>query len=232
MDKLHDKRFPGESDVYRAARNALLKEEMALRRQIESVAEFRRKLPLGGKVKEDYVFVEEGGALESPGSARQTRLSELFEAGKDTLLIYSFMFAPDADQPCPMCNALLDGLNGNAVHIRQRVNLAVVAKAPIEKINNWARRQDWQHLRFLSSEKNHYNRDYFAEQAGVGQLPSINVFVRDKDHIHHFYNSELLYVASEQGQHPRHADMIWPLWNVFDLTPQGRGETWMPRIDY
>ena len=53
MQHLH---YPNESAEYRAARNALLNDEIALRAQIEAVAAKRRALPPGGNVPEDYVF--------------------------------------------------------------------------------------------------------------------------------------------------------------------------------
>src|ERR1700752_597256 len=81
-------RFPGESAEYRRARNALLDEEIELRRQIERVAAQRRKLPPGGMIPQDYVFEE----AAPDGKPMKTKLSELFAPGKDTLAIYSFMF--------------------------------------------------------------------------------------------------------------------------------------------
>jgi len=232
VGKFHEKRFPGESKSYRAARNKLLEAEMKLRKQFEEVAALRRKLPHGGRVKEDYLFEEGAPDLADQGTVKQTKLSELFEAGKNSLIIYSFMFAPDSDKPCPMCTSVLDGLNGSALHVMDRVNLAVVAKAPIQKISDWARGRGWKNLRLLSSGKNTYNRDYFAEGDQWGQMPAINVFQRTKEGIYHFYNAELLYAPSAKGQHPRHADLIWPLWNLFDLTPEGRGTDWYPKFSY
>src|SRR5947208_295435 len=104
--------FPNESPQYRTARNKLLNAEVALRRQTENVAAMRRALPEGGEVPEDYVFHDEKGAV---------RMSGLFQRG-DTLVAYSFMYGPQMERPCPMCTAVIDGLNGNAVHIGQRVN--------------------------------------------------------------------------------------------------------------
>jgi predicted dithiol-disulfide oxidoreductase (DUF899 family) len=78
-------RFPGESEEYRRERNQLLRAESELRRQIETVAAQRRALPPGGLVPDDYRF-------EDISDGREVRFSELFEAGKDTLVIYSFMF--------------------------------------------------------------------------------------------------------------------------------------------
>ena len=228
MGEHHDKRFPGESDDYRTARDSLLSAELALRRQIEEVAAQRRALPPGGPLKEDYVFAEALGS----GETKETRFSQLFEDGKDSLFVYSFMFAPKDENPCPACTSLLDGLNGSAPHIRDRVSFAVVGKAPLPRLLDWAEGRGWSNLRLLSSEGNSYNADYFGETPDGGQIPAINIFRRTTNGIHHAYNSELLYAPWEEGQHGRHADMLWPLWNVLDLTPDGRGTDWFPRFSY
>lgn len=232
MGKFHNIQFPGESDEYRSQRDALLKSEIELRKQIEKVARQRRELPLGGKIKEDYLFEEGGTDLGDKETIQSVKFSELFEAGKQSLFIYSFMFAPGSDVPCTSCNSILDGLNGQAPHIMDRLNLVVVAKAPIQKLRDWARKRDWDNLRLLSSYKNTYNSDYFAESSDGNQLPAVNVFRKSKNGIHHFYNTELLYVPSEEGQNARHVDLIWPLWNVFDMTLEGRGTDWYPKFTY
>ena len=224
---LHQIRFPGESAKYRAARNDLLKAEMNLRRQLETVAAKRRKLPLGGALPEDYTFEE----LTANGAARQVRLSELFVDGKDTLVIYNYMFGPQMAAPCPLCTSILDSLDGAAVHVTQRVNLAVVAKSPIERVMEFARGRGWRRLRLLSSAHNTYNRDYHGETSAGDQLPSLNVFVRRGGRISHFYQTELLF-APERGQDARHVDLIWPLWNLLDVTPEGRGTNWYPQLRY
>src|SRR5262245_57545403 len=89
-----DVRFPNESAEYRAARTALLAEEIALRRQLERVAAMRRALPRGGDVTRDYRFIDENGATVS--------LAELF-GQHDSLIAYFWMFGPERARPCPMC---------------------------------------------------------------------------------------------------------------------------------
>lgn len=216
--------FPNEPKPYRAARKRLLRAEVALRRQVEKVAALRRKLPAGGKLPEDYVF-EEG---DPP---RAVRLSELF-GERDTLVAYSFMYGPRMAKACPMCTSMLDGLDGNAPHIAQRANLVVIAKSPIGRILEHARARGWRHLRLLSSAGNGYNRDYRGEGADGSQWPMLNVFVRRKGAIRHFYGTELLFARAERGQHNRHVDLIWPLWNLLDFTPEGRGKDWYPKLQY
>lgn len=210
----------------------MIAQEIKLRNHIEEVAAQRRDLPMGGRLKEDYVFEEGAADLSDRETVTRTPLSALFEDGKDSLVVYSFMYAPQAETPCPMCTSLLDGLNGSAPHIGQRINLAVVAKAPIRKIRDWARQRNWRNLRLLSSGGTTYNADYFGEMPDGEQIGVVNVFQRTGDTIHHTYHSELIFVPSAEGQNPRHMDLIWPLWNVFDLTPEGRGEGWFPATAY
>jgi len=227
---LHAVRFPGESSAYRTARNNLLQAEIDLRRQIERVAALRRKLPVGGAVPEDYVFEEGAGGLASSAPPRIVKLSELF--GKDaSLIVYSFMYGP-MEEPCPSCTSILDGMNGAAPHVMQRINLAVVAKSPIERIRNFAKTRGWSNLRLLSSAKNTYNRDYHAESATGSQMPNLNVFVKRGNQVHHIFSTELLFGPSDPGQDNRHVDLIWPLWNLHDFTPEGRGTTWRPQLSY
>jgi predicted dithiol-disulfide oxidoreductase (DUF899 family) len=228
----HSKHFPGESPAYRDARNRLLEAEVALRRNIEEVAALRRKLPVGGEIPEDYVFEEGAADINDIKAARKTRLSELFSPGKDTLVLYSYMFGPNMPAPCVSCTSILDGLNGAAPHVRQRVNFAVVAKSPLARVRETARGRGWNNLRLLSSASNTYNRDYHGEDEKGEQLPSLNVFVRRDGKIYHFYHTELLFAPAEPGQDGRHVDLIWPIWNMFDFTPEGRGTDWYPRLSY
>jgi predicted dithiol-disulfide oxidoreductase (DUF899 family) len=78
----------------------------------------------------------------------------------------------------------------------------------------------------------HYNADYHGETPDGDQIPALNVFVRRGRTIHHWYNTELLYAPAPPGQDARHVDLIWPLWNLFDLTPEGRGVDWYLELSY
>lgn len=221
-------RFAGESPVYRKARDKLLKSEIELRRLTEAVAAERRKLPQGGELIEDYVFEE----ADLTGAARSVRFSELFAPGKDTLVVYNFMYGPAMEKACPSCTSILDALDGNAQAITQRVNFAVVAKSPIARIRSHARDRGWYKLRLLSSADNSYNRDYHGETPEGSQRPMLNVFLKKGDTIRHFWGSELAYTKAEKGQDPRHVDFMWPLWNLWDTTPIGRGTDWRPKLSY
>jgi predicted dithiol-disulfide oxidoreductase (DUF899 family) len=238
--------FPNESAEYRASRDRLLGLEVDLRRAMEAVAAARRELPPGGVVPKDYVF--EGAGVD--GALTDVRLADLFEPGKESLVIYSFMCprdpgdlrpGPDAGQaaqlplaegPCPSCVAFLDQLDGAAEHAAQQINLAVVAKAPLPRILAFAGERGWRRLRLLSSRTTSYNRDYLAETAEGHQRPMLNVFHRDGDTIRHFWGSELLYALCEPGQDPRHVGTLEPVWNLFDLTREGRPPDWDEQLRY
>jgi predicted dithiol-disulfide oxidoreductase (DUF899 family) len=237
-------RFPGESEEYRRERNRLLEAEVGLRRTIEQVAARRRALPPGGVVPDDYRF-------EEASDGREVQFSELFEAGKDTLVIYSFMFPrysgdsrpgpaegetarlPLSETPCASCTSILDSLDGAARHLHERLNFAAVAKSDPERIRNFAGERGWRHLRLLSSRGNAYNLDYHAETTEGEQMPILNVFVRDGDQFRHTWASELMYAPREEGMEPRHVDSIWPIWSVLDVTPDGRGtDSSFPSLRY
>jgi predicted dithiol-disulfide oxidoreductase (DUF899 family) len=229
---MHSIRFPGETAAYRTARDELLKAELALRAQVERVAEQRRHLPLGAVVPEDYLFEEGGADLDDATTVRPVRLSELFEPGKDTLVVYSFMFGPTMKQACPMCTSFLDGLEGNAQHLKQRVSFAVVAKSPIARIREFARSRGWRRMRLVSSSGNTFNRDYHGESPDGSQDSIIHIFVKRDDGVHHFYSCEAQFAPHAPGENTRHVDLMWPLWNVLDLTPGGRGADFYPKLSY
>jgi predicted dithiol-disulfide oxidoreductase (DUF899 family) len=237
--------FPGESREYRSARDRLLDQEIDLRRTMEAVAAARRELPPGGRVPHDYVFQGAG----PDGAPMDVRLSEAFAPGKDSLVIYNFMFPRDPDDaspgpdsgetarlplpesPCPSCTALLDQLDGAAEHASQHIGLAVVTKAPLPRVITFAKERGWRHLRVLSSANNTYNRDYYGETTDGVQRPMLNVFHRNHDGIRHFWGSELLNAPTDHGQEPRHVGTLEPLWNLFDLTPEGRPD-WHEQLSY
>jgi predicted dithiol-disulfide oxidoreductase (DUF899 family) len=225
-------RFPGESDTYRKARRKLLTAELDLRKRVEAVAALRRKLPLGGEVPQDYVFEEGGKNPKDTGTSRPVRLSQLFAPGKDTLVLYSYMYGPKMKTPCVMCTAMLDGLDGQAAHVVQRVNFAIVARSPLTRIRKLAKGRGWKNMRILSSANNTYHRDYHSETEQGGQLPMMNVFVKRRGKVFHFWGSELLFAATNDGLDTRHVDQFWPMWHLLDLTPGGRGAEFYPALRY
>ncbi len=213
-------RFPNESAAYRHARTALLAEEIELRRHIERVAALRRALPPGGELPADYTFEGEDGPI---------RFADLF-AGKSTLAIYSFMFGPQRQRPCPVCTSLLSAWNGAAPGITDRIALAVVARSPIARLLAFQHERGWNHLRLVSDVAGDFTRSYVS--AEDGDAPGLNIFTRHDGSIRHFWGGEMGDGTADPGQDPRGAPDIDPLWTLFDLTPEGRGTTWYPRLDY
>ena len=229
-DALHSRHFPGESDGYRRARNELLRAELELKERVEEIAAMRRDLPAGGIVPEDYIFDEGVRDFRDTQTISQVKLSELFEADKPTLVLINTMFEPDAEVPCPMCNMWADGYDAAASHLSDRINFALITKADIKKLRAWAAARGWRDIRLLSSRNNHFNRDYHTE-SDRGQLPAITVFHRDASgEIRHSYSIEAHFVPCEGD--PRHIDLYSPVWNLLDLTPEGRGDDWYPALSY
>lgn len=210
--------FPNESAEYRAARDALLAEEIELRRHIERVAEMRRKLPAGGEIPKDYEFLSENGPI---------KLSELL-GDKKALFLYSYMFGPQRKKPCPMCTSMLDALALKVPNISDQVAFAVVARSPIERLWEWKKTHGWPEMPLVSDMSGDYTRAYVsAEDADV---PAMTVFTRLDGKIRHFWSSEISGDMADPGQDPRgHLDFD-PLWHILDLTPEGRSKDWYPRL--
>jgi predicted dithiol-disulfide oxidoreductase (DUF899 family) len=212
-------RHPNESDVYRQARQQLLVEEIELRRKHEQVAALRRDLPEGGELPRDYHFVAEDGAVVT--------LEELF-GDHDTLVVYSYMFGPQREKPCPMCTSLMGGFDHKIADIRQRVAIAFTARSPIDRLIDAKKARGWIDLPVYSDETGDYTRDYVS--AEDGDMPAYNVFVRKDGTIRHFWSDEIGMDMADPGQDPRGVE-IDPLWLVLDTTPAGRGD-WYPRLTY
>jgi predicted dithiol-disulfide oxidoreductase (DUF899 family) len=215
-------RFPNESQEYRRARDALLAEEIELRRHIERVAERRRALPPGGKVAKDYRFEGERGPVG---------FADLF-GGKQTLVIYSYMFGPQRERPCPMCTALLSAWDGEARDIEQRVALAVVARSPIERLAAFKQERGWGALKLYSDTTGEFSRDYHALSPEGGDDPAFSVFTRRDGTVRHFWSGEMGFDSADPGQDPRGAPDLMPIWTILDSTPEGRGTDWYPKLDY
>jgi predicted dithiol-disulfide oxidoreductase (DUF899 family) len=216
------RRFPGESAEYRKARNALLEEEIELRRHIERVAAQRRALPPGGEVPQDYRFDSEDGPVT---------LSQMFGT-HDTLITYNWMFGPRRERPCPMCTSLLSAYDGEMPDILQRVAFAVIARSPIERMAAFKKERGWRHLRLYSSAGNTFNQDYADEDPEKGDNAAFNVFTRTSGVVRHFWAEEMSGESADPGQDPRGAPDPMPIWTLLDMTPGGRGKDWYPRLQY
>ena len=227
-------KLQGEKNEYRKLRDRLLEAETALKDQRESVAALRRQLPMGPAVKTDYVFREGPADIhdESPATFKDVRLSELFAPGKDRLIVDHMMWGPNDKSACPMCTMWADGYNAIAPHVSQKANFVLVAKVEIGKLRDWARHRGWDKIRLLSSGQSTFNADFQVED-DRSQHPGVSVFSREPDgKIHHFYTTEAsLHPAPNGNPNHRGIDLYTPVWNLFDLLPQGR-ENWSPKLSY
>ncbi|MBC7682749.1 MAG: DUF899 family protein [Ferruginibacter sp.] len=220
LAQINGVRFPNESNAYRKARDALLAEEIELRRHIERVAVQRRALPPGGVVPEDYRFEGENGPVT---------FSELF-GDKETLAVYSFMYGPQRKLPCPMCTSLLSAWDGEAADVQQRIAFVVVARSPIERLLAFKKERGWRHLAVYSDTRGDYTRSYLS--ADDADVPGFNVFTRRDGSIRHFWSGEMGAQTADPGQDPRGAPDLMPLWTILDCTPEGRGSDWYPKLAY
>ena len=215
-------RWPNENADYRRARNALLAEEIELRRHIERVAEQRRALPPGGAVSANYRF---------EGEAGHATFADLF-GDKDTLAIYGYMFGPQRERPCPMCSSLLASWDGEVPDLEQRIAFAVVARSPLRRLTAFKAERGWQHLPLYSDTEGAFSRDYHAVAPDGSDIPQFLVFTRRDGTIRHFWSGEMGMDSADPGQDPRGAPDLMPLWTILDATPEGRGAGWYPKLDY
>jgi len=212
--------YPNESAKYRAARNELLVEEIELRRCIERVASRRRALPPGGEVPQDFELASEKGPI---------RFSSLL-GDKHTLLVYSMMYGPQREAPCPMCTSFLTSWNGTARNLRERVAIAVTARSPIERLVDYKNQRGFSNLPFISDWSGEYTRIYVSPEDA--DVPGFSVFNRRDGSTRHFYSGEMSGAMADPGQDPRGGPDLDPLWLMLDLTPEGRGTDWYPKLDY
>jgi predicted dithiol-disulfide oxidoreductase (DUF899 family) len=208
-------RYPNESKAYRAARESLLKDEQELVDKVKSVAAKRRQLPPGGQLKEDYVFQwANDGKL-----GKSAKFSELF-GDKNTLLLYSFMFGPNWDNPCLSCTSLVDGFDRSWYQVSRDAAFVAMAKAPAERINAWAKQRGWSQMPLVSGFSSRFQTDYKCQgDSDDMQLPVMHVFKRQGGKIFHFWATELP---------SNHVDTVWPYWNLMDFTPEGRPDIPVP----
>jgi predicted dithiol-disulfide oxidoreductase (DUF899 family) len=206
-------RYPNETKAYRDARDALLKDEQELIDKTKAVALRRRQLPPGGQLKEDYVFqwASDGKAGKKLGA--RVKFSELF-GDKTTLLLYSWMFGPNWDKPCPSCTSLMDGFDRAWYSVSRDAAFATIAKAQPEKINAWAKERGWSQIPLLSGFESPFQADYKCQgENDDKQLPVMHVFKKRDGGIFHFWATESMM---------NHVDTVWPYWNLLDFTPEGR----------
>jgi len=207
------------------ARKNLLAKEKEFTRLRDELSAARRDLPWE-KVEKTYVF---------DGPDGRKTLTDLF-GGKSQLIVYHFMFGPDWQEGCKSCSLWADNFNGITAHLAQRdVNFAAISRAPLSKLQAFARRLDWT-FNWVSSEPNDFNFDfgvsfrpqdlsngavtynYEPRNTKMEELPGISVFARDEaGAIFHTYSC-----------YARGLDMLNTAYHYLDLVPKGRDETGLP----
>ena len=214
--------LPNESPEYLAKREELRLAEIELLNTRERVAALRRGLPKGATIQ-DYEFLEGPTSLaDRDAPAQKVWLSELFTAPDRSLVIYHFMYGKKQAVPCPMCTAWIDSFNGVAHHLAQNVDLAIVAAADPSTLRAYALERGWDKLRLLSAGDSTFKFDLGSEDREGGQDSTISVFTRDTDGtLRHFYSGHP-WLADDIKE--RGIDELNPIWNLLDLTPQGRGK--------
>jgi predicted dithiol-disulfide oxidoreductase (DUF899 family) len=208
-------RYPNETREYREARDSLLKDEQELVDKAKSVAERRRSLPLGGQLKKDYAFQwANDGKL-----GKRVKFSELF-GDKNSLLLYSWMYGPHWDHPCPSCTSLVDGFDRTWYSVTRDAAFVAIAKAPADRINAWAKQRGWSQIALVSGSDSPYQADYRCQgDSDDMQWPVMHVFRKKNGKIFHFWGTELS---------ANHVDTVWPYWNLMDFTPKGRPDVPTP----
>ena len=220
---LRQPQFPGESEAYRKARQALLAEEIEFRRHMTRLCEQRQSLPAGPVIDKDYRFRDAAG--------NDLGLADLF--GKhDTLVSYFWMYGSQRERPCPMCTNWLGAVDGNAADIEQRVSLKIFGRSPVERQQAFAKERGWQHLDFVQTVGDDYANDLGLINEDGTENPALVVFSRKGGEVRLFWAAEMPSAAADPGQDPRLAPDIASLWSILDLTPGGRGTDWYPKLSY
>lgn len=224
LAELRTRKLSGESDAYTAARKALLAEEIEVRRRLTSLARQRQLLPDGPAVTKDYRFKDENGA--------NVGLADLF-GDRASLVTYLWMYGPDRERPCPMCTNLLGAVNGNAEDIKQRTAFKILGRSSVERQKAFAGERGWRSLDFVQTVGDDFALDHGGLDPKTGwEHPVLAVFRRTDDAVRYFYVAEMPSDAADPGQDPRGAVDLAPLWNVLDMTPEGRGDRWYPKLSY
>ena len=215
--------FPGASDEYQKAREALYAEEIEFRRHMTRLVEERRALPPGPVIEKNYRFKDANGA--------DLGLIDLF--GKhDALVTYFWMFGPQRERPCPMCTNWLGAVNGNAADIKQRVALKVLGRRPVKEQLAFAQERGWSHLDFVQTVGDDYAKDIGALQPDGSEWAAIIVFKKDGDKVRLFWSAGMSKEMADPGQDPRQAPDVASLWSILDMTPGGRPDKWYPKLSY
>ena len=208
-----------ESGEYQRQREELRIAELELLDHIERVAALRRRLPEGNAI-DDYELVE-------VSNGDRVRLSQLFSSPDRALVVYHFMYGKSQTEPCPLCTMWIDGFNAVASQLSQNIDFAIVAAAEPGDIKAHATVRGWDNLRLLSAGSSTFKYDLGSEELDGAQTEWISVLtLRDDGTVVHRY-SKGAQLADDRRE--RGIDLLSPVWQLLDLTPQGRGD-WYPSL--
>ena len=217
-------RFANEGAAYAQAREALLAEEIEVRRHLGRLARQNRELPEGPEMPDGWKFVGMNGG--------EVGLADMF-GEHDTLVLYHWMYGPERNRPCPMCTNLLGPLAANAADLRQRAALAVVSRSRVERMIAFAVERGWRDLPYYQA----VGDDFSVAIGGFdpekrGETPVLMVLRKKDGKARLHWMGETTMAMADPGEDPRGAVDLSPLWNVLDLTPAGRDAKWYPRLSY
>jgi predicted dithiol-disulfide oxidoreductase (DUF899 family) len=223
-ERIRRTRLQNESEEYLAKREELRLAEIECMRMREKVAEMRRNLPKGAAVA-DFEFIDAGAE-----PFRTVSMSSLFTRPDRALVIYQFMYGKQQKEPCPMCTMFIDGLNGVTHHITQNADLAIVAASSPEALREHAGRRGWDRIRLLTTPQDStFKYDLGGEDEHGNQDSTVSVFTLEPSGtIRHFYSA---HPSMAPDIRERGIDLLCAVYNVLDLTPQGRGD-WYASLDY
>jgi predicted dithiol-disulfide oxidoreductase (DUF899 family) len=189
-------------EEWESARRTLLAKEKEATRARDALNAERRRLPMVA-IDKEYSFEGPDGTVS---------LVDMFE-GRRQLIVYHFMFGPESGQGCEGCSMVVDNM-GNPAHLNARdVTLALVSRAPLEKLTQFKQRMGWT-LPWYSSFGSDFNRD-FGVTSDRGENFGLSVFLRDGERVFQTYFRDR-----------RGVEELGSNWSFLDLTPYGRQEEW------
>lgn len=208
-------------DAWMAARTALLAKEKAFSRLRDELSRERRALPWE-RVEQTYTFDAPGGRVT---------LADLFD-GRSQLVVYHFMFNPEADQGCAHCSFWADSFDPIVIHLNHRdVSFAAVSRAPVPKLQRFRERMGW-HFQWVSSGGSDFNYDlgvsFTPEQVRDGtavyNYRPVDEAFADREGVSVFYRDPAGAVFHTYSSYARGIDLLNTAYNYLDLVPKGRDE--------
>jgi predicted dithiol-disulfide oxidoreductase (DUF899 family) len=185
------------------------KEKEATRAR-DALAAERRRLP--------RVLIDKHYTFKGPGG--EASLLALFD-GRRQLLLYHFMFGPQQEAGCDGCSMVADNV-GPLAHLHARnTSVAMVSRAPLEKIERYRERMGWE-IPWYSSFESDFNVDFGVgletpdpEQYQDGESFGLSAFIREQEDVYRTYFTTA-----------RGIEVLLSPFVMLDWSPLGRQEEW------